>query len=209
VGALVDGRTDPFSGQPECKATPAALERIDFGFQGFALTHHPIRWPANTWWARIATDEGGGYLVATDRAPSQWHETVPDLFGPNVVLMQYVDPGRGVFRVAAFHNGRLTGCIFLQPPGAAGPEWTGNGFGLMPGADSASKPFVELGALPIVCACFGVGLDAIRKALISQSAPSAEAIGRALRAGTKCGTCLPELRSLAQEYAHEHLAYAG
>ena len=49
---------------------------------------------------------------------------------------------------------------------------------------------------PVVCACFGVGLDAIRDALTSRKAASADEIGMALRAGTKCGTCLPELRSM-------------
>ena len=48
---------------------------------------------------------------------------------------------------------------------------------------------------PIVCACFSVGMATIRAA-IQAGAASAEAIGEALRAGTNCGSCLPELKRL-------------
>jgi assimilatory nitrate reductase catalytic subunit len=49
---------------------------------------------------------------------------------------------------------------------------------------------------PLVCTCFGVGLTAIRNALTSRAAASVEDIGRALKAGTNCGSCLPELRKI-------------
>jgi assimilatory nitrate reductase catalytic subunit len=58
---------------------------------------------------------------------------------------------------------------------------------------------------PVVCACFGVGLAALHEAIASRNAVSVDEIGTALRAGTKCGTCLPELRSIL---AHETSAHA-
>jgi assimilatory nitrate reductase catalytic subunit len=55
---------------------------------------------------------------------------------------------------------------------------------------------------PTVCACFGVGLTVIREAIVSGAATSPEAIGEALRAGTNCGSCVPELRRIiARELA--------
>ena len=69
IGDLVAGGTDPFSGQPECKATPAALARAEFAFQGYALTHRSLAWPAETWWARVAADEATGYLIASNDTP--------------------------------------------------------------------------------------------------------------------------------------------
>ena len=51
---------------------------------------------------------------------------------------------------------------------------------------------------PVICACFGVGLNAIRRAIASEQLSSAEDIGTALRAGTNCGSCLPELRKIVQ-----------
>jgi assimilatory nitrate reductase catalytic subunit len=52
---------------------------------------------------------------------------------------------------------------------------------------------------PIVCACFSVGLATIRDAIRSGAASSVEAIGAALRAGTNCGSCLPELKRIVAE----------
>ena len=49
---------------------------------------------------------------------------------------------------------------------------------------------------PLVCACFGVGLATIRDALATGAAASVEDIGKALRAGTNCGSCLPELKRI-------------
>ncbi len=95
IGDLVAGGTDPFSGQPECKATPAALARAEFAFQGYALTHRSLAWPADTWWARVAADEATGYLIATNDTPLAVARACARLFGPDAVLTQYVDPVRG------------------------------------------------------------------------------------------------------------------
>ena len=48
---------------------------------------------------------------------------------------------------------------------------------------------------PIVCACFGVGRGTICDA-IATGANSATAIGAQLKAGTNCGSCIPELKRL-------------
>ncbi|MEI9925281.1 MAG: (2Fe-2S)-binding protein [Bradyrhizobium sp.] len=48
---------------------------------------------------------------------------------------------------------------------------------------------------PIVCACFGVGRTTICDA-IAAGAGSAAEIGTRLKAGTNCGSCIPELKRL-------------
>ena len=54
---------------------------------------------------------------------------------------------------------------------------------------------------PIVCACFGVGLEAIRRAITQGTAVNVAEIGRALRAGTNCGSCIPELQEIVERTA--------
>jgi assimilatory nitrate reductase catalytic subunit len=49
---------------------------------------------------------------------------------------------------------------------------------------------------PIVCACFAVGLDTLRRAIVDERLSSLADIARALRAGTNCGSCRPELSEL-------------
>ena len=45
----------------------------------------------------------------------------------------------------------------------------------------------------IICSCFGVGETAIRQA-IAQCCDSSAALGNALKCGTRCGSCIPELK---------------
>jgi assimilatory nitrate reductase catalytic subunit len=60
---------------------------------------------------------------------------------------------------------------------------------------------------PVVCARFGVGIDCIRGAITSGSAGTVAEIGKLTRAGTNCGSCLPELkRIVAQERAKARAA---
>src|SRR5262249_55006185 len=55
VGELVSAETDPYSGQPEMKATPATVTRVDFARHGFARVHSPLSLPPRTWWSRAET----------------------------------------------------------------------------------------------------------------------------------------------------------
>jgi assimilatory nitrate reductase catalytic subunit len=56
------------------------------------------------------------------------------------------------------------------------------------------------GSGPIVCACFGVGRNTIGEA-ISGGACSVAAIGASLKAGTNCGSCIPELKRMLVQAA--------
>src|SRR5215813_1465874 len=52
---------------------------------------------------------------------------------------------------------------------------------------------------PTVCACFAVGRTTIVEAVRCGQLASVAAIGEALRAGTNCGSCLPELAAILRE----------
>jgi assimilatory nitrate reductase catalytic subunit len=54
---------------------------------------------------------------------------------------------------------------------------------------------------PVVCACFGVGLHTLRRAIREDRLSTIDAIGAALRAGTNCGSCIPELKQLLRAEA--------
>jgi assimilatory nitrate reductase catalytic subunit len=211
AGELVAPHVDPFSGQPEAKATPAAIAPISFAYRGFALTRQPIELPKKTWWARVALTGGTGYLIASEKGPEFWREYAGKLMICDD-LAEFADNARGVFRAAAFREGRLDGALFLGRADAA-PQWDAVKalFEAEAVADMqrrmllsgrAADGLAESG--PVICACFGVGLGAIREAIAAKTATNVEAIGKALRAGTNCGSCLPELKRIV----HEHVAHA-
>ena len=65
VGDLVSPQTDPFSGQPEAKATPVAVAPVAFAYRGFALSREPLALP-------------DGHLVGARRAARRRRHSVRD-----------------------------------------------------------------------------------------------------------------------------------
>jgi len=47
-----------------------------------------------------------------------------------------------------------------------------------------------------ICACFGVGLNTLHSTIASRRLTSIAEIGAILRAGTNCGSCIPELKAI-------------
>ena len=205
VGELVSPATDPFSGQPESKATPVSAVPVDYAYRGFVLTRGPLALPKDTWWSRVSVARGVGYLLASNAAPEAWRDFARAAFG-KAELAEYSDAPRGLYRMAAFIGGRLEGSLFVGPASVM-PQWDAvkalfeservaetQRRAVLSGkaADGLADPG------PLVCACFGVGLNVIREAIASGVAADVEQIGIALRAGTNCGSCLPELKRIVQ-----------
>jgi assimilatory nitrate reductase catalytic subunit len=211
VGALVHPIVDPVSGQPDAKATPAAIAREPAVTRGFVLSRDRLGLEAapGFWWARAAVAGGFGTLFATGFGPRRLAAWPPILF-PDAELTEYVDDAAGVYRCAAVVAGRLEGVLFAGPAEAR-PQWDAAkalfaaGSAVPPSRRHAlsGRPLDEnADGGPLVCACFGVGLRRIRDAVVNQAAASPEAVGELLRAGTNCGSCVPELRRIiARELA--------
>jgi assimilatory nitrate reductase catalytic subunit len=207
IGEMVAPSSDPLSGQPELKATPARVEPVGFAYRGFALTRHPIVLPAGTWFARVAVTGGAGVLFASNEPPDSWHALAMRLMPVNAELAEYVDAPRGLVRIAAFRSGQLDGCVFVGPARAP-PQWDvirslfetetvaeRDRRVLLSGR--SADGIAETG--PVICACFGVGLAEIHNAVAKGHAVTVADIGRLLRAGTNCGSCVPELRGIIEQ----------
>lgn len=204
IGDLVMAETDRYSGQPDAKATPASIAPIHFAFRGFALTCRPIDVPPGTWWARVAVARASGLLLATNDGPEVWRTRVQKMLGDSAELAEYIDRQRGVYRAASFVADELIGCLFIGAAETAPPWDAVRGlFAAGTLANEARRVLLSARSTqglvstgPIVCACYGVDVAAIRAAIQAGAPTSVEGIGAALRAGTNCGSCLPELKRL-------------
>jgi assimilatory nitrate reductase catalytic subunit len=146
---------------------------------------------------------GVGYSFATNSSPAAWRDHLTGVLAGE--LAEYVDEACGIFRVASFIDGRLDGCVFLGPTASAPkslPPWDAvkalfeadtiaerERQTLLSGRNNLPDPG------PLVCACFAVGLAGIENAVAS-GATTVEKVGKLLRAGTNCGSCLPELKKI-------------
>jgi assimilatory nitrate reductase catalytic subunit len=208
IGELVMPATDPFSGQPEAKATPVAIEPQPYRLRGFVLGTQALSLPADTWWSRVALTGGQGYLLASNATSDDWRIWA-SCFTEGFEIAEYSDVPRDTYRVAAFRDGRLQACLFVGPAEAA-PQWDAVKSLFESESLEAHQRRVLLSGRsadglaatgPVICACFGVPLNTIRAAIASGEACDVASIGAALRAGTNCGSCLPELKKIVAEQA--------
>jgi assimilatory nitrate reductase catalytic subunit len=202
VGALVNPATDPFSGQPELKATPVRLAPVDFAGEGALVARAPFDLPQGCWWARVTLGDGVGYRMASDWSVQEAANWFHAQFAP-CEIAELLDVPQGLYRAAAFKQGRLEAALFLAPPSRE-PVWDRVTDLLAQDVIDTNRRRFALSLRdasgvadrgPMVCACFGVSQGAIREA-IDGGACDAAAVGVAVKAGTNCGSCVPEIRKL-------------
>lgn len=199
VDALVPGTVDPVSGQPALKSAPVAIRPFAARWFGFAVSAGAIR-PDCDYWARATLPRGEQAELAGLEMPQDWTAHARALFGLSDEPLVLHDRARGQVRLAFLREGRLRAALFVAP-GPVGLSRSHvaallgeGGAEVLAGRPGADRP--DEGAL--VCACFGIGVNSIVRAIASQALTSVEAVGQALRAGTNCGSCRPEIRALLE-----------
>jgi assimilatory nitrate reductase catalytic subunit len=205
IGALVQPATDCYSGQPELKATAINVAPVHFAYEGFLLSRETMALDQDIWFSRVTIDGAQGALLATDlnveKIPAQMQDLLDDC-----TLAEFHDESCGEHRLAFFKDERIEACLFLAP---AGRELSWNGLKGFFANDTLSG-LERLAVLsgqsaagltdsgPVICACYGVSLKTIQEFIEKDQVTSAEEIGVHLKAGTNCGSCLPELRRMVK-----------
>ena len=214
VGALVAPFTDPYSGQPEAKATPVSIVPYEYVFRGFMLSRKQPELPSGVWWARTAVAGGYGYVFADNADLARWPGWLHAVAGDD--LAEYRDLGGGIYRAGSFSCDRIEACLFVGPAHDAG-NWDVIKSLFSAGALNDDQRAMLLSgrsgagrtsAGPVICACFGVGRTTICDA-IAGGARSAADIGARLKAGTNCGSCIPEVKRLIAQAAIDALPQAA
>ncbi len=206
TGSLVHAIVDPYSGQPDSKATPVAVARVAMRSAGFMLARRRLPLPRTSFWAWSAIPGGFAARVDTDGDGADLLDALARAAGHDVDTLRYVDARRGMSRTAMIADGRLVGVLFLAPVEAA-PKWSVLAEAwAAPAIDKAVRRVVLSGKRlngaadegPNVCACFGVPHGRIAAA-IAEGANTTASIGQKLKAGTNCGSCLPEIKRIIAE----------
>ena len=198
IDAVVAPATDPVSGQPESKASVVAVERVQAEWYGFAVSAQPMS-PTSDYWAMVRTQAGYRAELAGLTPVSDWEVAARDLFGLNDCAIQTVtDRKRGIARVAFYQGGTLIAALFV----AAGPVGVmRDHLASLPGTQApdaltGQSPVGRPDPGPVLCSCFGVGVNTILAAIETQGLITVDQIGAALQAGTNCGSCRPEISAL-------------
>ena len=208
TGLLPRPLADPHSGQPGFKSTSARIEAVATRWRGFLiLTGEAPRRPDCLWATRVAVPGGTLWELAGDGDPAALDRLLP--VGER---MEAVDRARGSYRVAIVAGGRLAAALFATETG----ELPARDWLIAQLAEGRAAPTLLAGRAAgvradrgaVVCACFDVGMTTILAAIREQHLADVAAIGRALKAGTNCGSCRPALARLVADAKEPHHARA-
>ena len=211
VDVLVSPEVDPISGQPEFKQTPVNLVPYQAAWTGFVLSKQPLpeveSFVRGSHWVKVKGQHFWRYELA---AETQWSAPIAALkssLGHQGEWLEYSDQTTSSYRVAQVAGGQLRFVAMItENHDLPTRSWLSQLFSEPVLTDEmrmcllAGEPgegIVDCG--PIVCACFGVGQNTIEDIVKSGKATTAEQIGDCLKAGTNCGSCIPELKSLAEK----------
>ena len=208
VNRVLLSTTDPVSGQPEFKQNPVSLEPWQPKWHGFMLSRRELSMDHGGYWNRsLAAGDIWRYELACKTAPDDWTDYSRKLLcttDEGVNWIEYLDSSSGRYRAARLVDGQLESCIFIGPDHELPPrEWLIGLFEQDPLDDVSRRSLLsgkpgagQKDAGAVVCSCFGVGINTIVEAIRTQGLVTPEAIGEALQAGTNCGSCVPELKSI-------------
>jgi assimilatory nitrate reductase catalytic subunit len=217
VGALTNPVVDPISGEPELKHTPAAIEHFEAEWFGVMLTRSSRPPPVTQWWTKVRGEKFVRYELAGNHA-RDWSLEARRLLGvpadgevSNVDWIEYHEPKRHVYRAAWFIDDRLEACIYFdRRPSLPERGWLARLFGGRK-LDAAARAAILAGRAlegsdqgALVCSCFGIGRNPIAAcARELGAAATAVEIGKRLKCGTNCGSCVPEIQAIITETARK------
>lgn len=210
IDAVVNPAVDPLSGEPEFKHTPVRLRKYKPAWQGFLLSRRRLKPDTARYWVQAKRDGFWLHELAGEQLPPDWAATARSLLcteADEVGWIELFDRATRSYRGARLVQGKLESCMFIatNPDSLPQKAWLETLFE-KESLSEAERRFLLSGKAPgdqraqgkIICACFGVGEQTILDAISSGDLTTVEQITDRLKAGSNCGSCIPELRALLE-----------
>tara|TARA_R110002050_G_scaffold71891_3_gene154660 strand:+ start:45175 stop:47829 length:2655 start_codon:yes stop_codon:yes gene_type:complete len=207
VDAVVNPVVDPISGQPELKHTPVRISPYQAAWHGFILSRTRLKLSNNDYCVSVKGEQFWRYELAGESKIedySAWAKLQLSDKEEAGEWLEFADVKAQRFRAGIIKNNQLDAVIFIAPNHELPTRtWLSHLFTESPLSDEAranllaGKPGADQPDVgPLVCACFGIGENTIKDAISCGAAKSVEDIGKQLKAGTNCGSCIPEIKKL-------------
>ncbi|XGA79831.1 molybdopterin-dependent oxidoreductase [Halomonas sp. CH40] len=203
---LIEQFCDPVSGQPEFKQGRVQLEALQVAWQAQLLIAQPLHKPLQAdYLAEQSLANSHSYVFAGCQSIKDWSAWCEVTLGQRP-QMQLESSQEGAFRAAGFDQGQFAWMLVVSRERpqlevkAIDQHFASQNLSL----EARHAIFTLSGAQTdnqLICSCFQVSANQIIKA-ISDGQDTPELLGKTLSCGTNCGSCLPEVRSLIQQEAH-------
>ncbi len=213
MGTLVAAVTDPLSGQPESKHTPVRIEPWRPGWQAVLFCRAEPDLVGVPYWVKVPGEGVIRYELAGTAAVADWRAWLEAHVALAGLRLEAGEPHGAVYHAVLWAEGRPVAALYVSSARPAiDREAVAAAFHTPPSEHTARLALLA-GRAPaggedvgrIVCSCFRVGEYAIRKA-IDAGCTTVEALGAALKCGTNCGSCIPELKALIHTHAADKAA---
>ncbi|BCH28947.1 nitrate reductase [Mesorhizobium sp. L-8-10] len=207
AGSLSSPISDPFSGQPELKHVPLRIRREEMAWSGVLMTRRDLRPTGFVHWSRQKVEGGWVYEFGGTETPDQGIllcRKFFEAFDPGRML-EYRDRRGLAYRAAVVDEaGAMVEALLVAAPGQLpARDWLVSQLGSRAPLTLAERQALLSGRAPvavpsagrIVCSCFNVGVNQLADA-VAAGCRDLEAIGKTLNAGTNCGSCRSEIRTI-------------
>ncbi|MBS7699976.1 MULTISPECIES: nitrate reductase [unclassified Chelatococcus] len=207
AGALACPATDAFSGQPELKSVPLRIEREVVAWEGVLITRRDLRPTGFVHWSRQRVEGGWVYEFCGGEPPDQGILLTRKFIEafPADRLQEYRDRKGLSYRAAVVDDeGHMAEALLVAQVGLLpAHDWLVSLLGARRALTMQDRQVLLSGRSPspapsigrIVCSCFNVGANQIASA-VAAGCQSLLSIGETLNAGTNCGSCRSEIRSI-------------
>lgn len=214
VDAVVNPHVDELSGQPEYKHTPVSIQSVQHPWHGFILTRHELKLNQFAYWSKIREQNNWRYELSDTKQHDL--DSFKNLIQNHQDFdwVEYKDTGTNSERYFWFDESGLQGCAFTAASYDNLParEWLSEEFneisdGIQQRVEQLSTMSLDELSDPgsIICACFNIGKNVILNYIHEAQPDNIELIGKAIKAGTNCGSCRPELMALLEENASQQV----
>lgn len=211
IGELVNSVVDPISGQPESKHTPCSIAPWLPQWRALMLSRKNLPLPQCDYAAKVRGQHFYRYELCGQGTLESLAETARQFAAmASEPAIEYLDTPRHSFRCAWINDSGLHTCIYIGPGNtstiaSADRNWLASLFEKQ-SLNTMERKALLSGRSPAgvedcgrtICACFGVGENTIRKAIQKYGLTDAAAVGKHLKAGTNCGSCVSEIKALLQ-----------
>ena len=207
MGALVNPIVDPVSKQPESKHTPVLIKSYLAKWYGFILCRDELELTKlSDYWVKNRGQQFYRYELAGETLPEDWQAWVRTHLAENknAQWQEYKDDSTGTYRAALFIDNKVIAIVCIASTiNLPERQWLSSL--LAKDGLSKSERLKLLSGKPaadqddaggVICSCFNIGEKTIKAAIQEKGLKSYQEVGMCLKAGTNCGSCVPEIKSL-------------
>lgn len=212
ISRLIPSVVDPLSGQPESKIGRVKVTSKANLTYGFAIMNRSMNTDALEYWCEVGLKQGKRYELAFE-SKETIQQLVPRLLAESGYDLQqgqwleYENPVNESCRFAFLQDDIVQAVFYFSKNSElVDTAWLVDLVESSRKVTSQERAAILVGRLlnvedkgKLVCSCFDVGEKQIKKA-IKAGSHDLDSLGKKLKCGTNCGSCVPEINSCLNQY---------